>query len=70
MQVYQVKLDLLCMPVWICILASAVSAQTLNDPNLRVTELVGGLSQPTAHGSSLDPMICWCCKKAMGGFGG
>jgi aldose sugar dehydrogenase len=29
-------------------LVSVVSAQTLNDPNLRVTELVAGLSQPTA----------------------
>ena len=32
------KLDLLWMPVWICILASVVSAQTLTDPNLRVSE--------------------------------
>jgi aldose sugar dehydrogenase len=29
-------------------LVSVVSAQTLTDPNLRVTELVAGLSQPTA----------------------
>src|SRR5688572_24285671 len=43
------NLELACA-VWIalCGLASVVSAQTLADPNLRVNELVGGLSQPTA----------------------
>ena len=34
--------------VWLCGLVSVVSAQTLMDPVLRVTELVGGLSQPTS----------------------
>ena len=34
--------------VLLCAIASHASAQTVNDPNLRVTELVGGLSQPTA----------------------
>ena len=38
----------LCFPVWLYGLASVVTGQTLNDPNLRVSELVGGLSQPTA----------------------
>jgi glucose/arabinose dehydrogenase len=33
---------------WLCGPACIVSAQTLNDPSLRVSELVGGLSQPTA----------------------
>jgi Glucose / Sorbosone dehydrogenase len=34
--------------LWLYGLASVVSAQTINDPSLRVTELVSGLSQPTA----------------------
>jgi glucose/arabinose dehydrogenase len=34
--------------VWLCCFVSVVSAQTVADPALRVTELVGGLSQPTA----------------------
>jgi hypothetical protein len=34
----------LTVPAWLCILSSLVSAQTL----VRVTELVSGLSQPTA----------------------
>ena len=36
------------IPVWFGGLASVVSAQSLTDPNLRVTELVGDLSQLTA----------------------
>lgn len=32
----------------VSVIASLASAQTVTDPNLRVTELVGGLSQPTA----------------------
>ena len=38
----------LLVPLWLCGLATTVSAQTVTDPALRVTELVGGLSQPTA----------------------
>ena len=38
----------LLLAVSLCAIASLASAQTINDPNLRVTELVGGLSQPTA----------------------
>jgi aldose sugar dehydrogenase len=34
--------------IWLQITGSVICAQTLNDPNLRVTEVVGGLSQPTA----------------------
>ncbi len=34
--------------IWFWSFGSVVSAQTLTDPNLRVSELVGGLSQPTA----------------------
>jgi aldose sugar dehydrogenase len=34
--------------IWFWSLSSVLSAQTLTDPNLRVSELVGGLSQPTA----------------------
>ena len=36
------------VPLWLCSLVNAVSAQTVSDPNLRVTEIVSGLSQPTA----------------------
>jgi len=39
---------LLCNVVGLCFLSPVVCAQTLNDPNLRVTEVVSGLSQPTA----------------------
>ena len=45
---YHLKFNYSFTPVWLCILSSFVSAQTLVDPNLRITELVGGLSQPTA----------------------
>jgi glucose/arabinose dehydrogenase len=47
---YRLKLNWfsLTVPVWLCILSSLVSAQTVVDPNLGVTELVSGLSQPTA----------------------
>ena len=38
----------LCNVVGIYFLSSVVCAQTLNDPNLRITQLVDGLSQPTA----------------------
>ena len=38
----------LCNVVGIYFLSPVVCAQTLNDPNLRVAEVVGGLSQPTA----------------------
>src|ERR1041384_7920314 len=48
MQVSRLKVDLFCMPIWLCVLASVVLAQDLHDPNLRITELVGGLSQPTS----------------------
>src|ERR1044072_2127899 len=34
--------------VWLQITGSVICAQTLNDPNLRITELVRGLNQPTA----------------------
>src|ERR1051325_3316311 len=37
-----------CAAIWLQILTSVVSAQTLNDPALRLTQLVGGLTQPTA----------------------
>lgn len=36
------------LAVWLYAFASSANAQTVSDPNLRVTELVGGLSQPTA----------------------
>jgi len=38
----------LCTAVWFQFLGSVICAQTLNDPNLRITQLVGGLNQPTA----------------------
>ncbi|HXV83854.1 MAG TPA: hypothetical protein VEG60_28700 [Candidatus Binatia bacterium] len=38
----------LLVPLWLCGLASVVSAQAVSDPNLRVSELAGGLSRPTA----------------------
>ena len=38
----------LLVPLLLCCLATAVSAQTVADPALRVTEVVAGLSQPTA----------------------
>jgi aldose sugar dehydrogenase len=47
---YNRKLQLgswLTILVWLYGFISVVSAQTLADPNLRVTELMSGLSQPT-----------------------
>lgn|GEM_PF-552866 len=37
-----------CPMFFVLSLIAVASGQTVNDPNLRVTELVGGLSQPTA----------------------
>jgi len=36
------------LAVLLCAIASQATAQTVNDPNLRISELVSGLSQPTA----------------------
>jgi len=38
----------LCTAVWFQFLGSVICAQTLNDPNLRITQLFGDLNQPTA----------------------
>ena len=38
----------LCTAVWFQFLGSVICAQTLNDQNLRITQLVSGLNQPTA----------------------
>jgi hypothetical protein len=69
---YNRKLQLgswLTILVWLYGFISVVSAQTLADPNLRVAELMSGLSQPTgmAFIGSDDLLVL---QKMTGEFGG